>query len=189
MMLDSWYVALGNELPSTLPAGLAEHAAELRFARWLVMTGRLSDWDSYQSRQLALLESRSRSRSLARPVIATPTDNWVAARPTHRRAVVRPPVRQAVERSIGGRGAKTTEKCYDPRERPPTESAEPRGRHSAPLGRENAPAGFAPHRRAPHTVQSRGARQVADSRATPLDRLSSSPARGRSRRPGRLGLP
>ncbi len=46
-MLASWYVTLKHELPTRLPPELADYADRLRFARWLVLTGRLSDFGPY----------------------------------------------------------------------------------------------------------------------------------------------
>ncbi len=43
-MLASWYVTLKHELPTHLPPELAADADRLRFVRWLVLTGRLSDF-------------------------------------------------------------------------------------------------------------------------------------------------
>ncbi len=47
MMLASWYVALGHRLPPELPRELRPARDRLLFARWLVMTGRLSDFGPY----------------------------------------------------------------------------------------------------------------------------------------------
>ncbi len=47
MMLASWYVALKHELPSELPPELLEHRERILFARWLVMTGRVSDFGPF----------------------------------------------------------------------------------------------------------------------------------------------
>jgi hypothetical protein len=46
MMLASRYVALGHKLPTSLPPELRERRERLLFARWLVLTGRLSDWEA-----------------------------------------------------------------------------------------------------------------------------------------------
>ena len=44
MMLASWYVSLRHELPTRMPDDLLEHRDRVLFARWLVLTGRLTDW-------------------------------------------------------------------------------------------------------------------------------------------------
>ncbi len=46
-MLGSWYVTLKHDFPTRLPPELADYADRLRFARWLVLTGRLSDFGPY----------------------------------------------------------------------------------------------------------------------------------------------
>ena len=47
MMLASWYVALKHTFPTELPSELSANARSVRFARWLVMTGRLTDFGRY----------------------------------------------------------------------------------------------------------------------------------------------
>ncbi len=47
MMLASWYVKLKHEFPTRLPPELEGNGDRLRFARWLVLTGRLSDFGPY----------------------------------------------------------------------------------------------------------------------------------------------
>lgn len=44
MMLASWYVALRHEFPTRLPANLLAERDRLLFCRWLILTGRMSDW-------------------------------------------------------------------------------------------------------------------------------------------------
>lgn len=44
-MRAAWSLALRHSYQSDVPMRLWRHAARLRFARWLVLTGRLSDWD------------------------------------------------------------------------------------------------------------------------------------------------
>ncbi len=46
-MLASWYVKLKHWLPTRLPPELAPYGDQLRFVRWLVLTGRLSDFGPY----------------------------------------------------------------------------------------------------------------------------------------------
>ncbi len=69
-MLASWYVALKHELPTELPPGLQEHRQRVLFARWLVMTGRVSDFGPFPGPAMAQATrprrtGRSRSRALA----------------------------------------------------------------------------------------------------------------------------
>lgn len=65
MMLSSWYVALKHDFPKRLPEELEDCADAVRFARWLVLTGRLTDWGSYP---LADKENRSRDVAPVRPL-------------------------------------------------------------------------------------------------------------------------
>ncbi len=62
-MIASWYVALKHELPKYLPPDVAEHRDRLLFARWLVMTGRLSDFGPYPG-------GRTGDESYGRPISA-----------------------------------------------------------------------------------------------------------------------
>jgi len=44
-MIHRSYVALRRTLPTELPPELVEHRQGLSFARWLVLTGKLSDFE------------------------------------------------------------------------------------------------------------------------------------------------
>ncbi len=46
-MLASWYVTLKHQFPNQLPPEVAAYGDRLRFARWLVLTGRLSDFGPF----------------------------------------------------------------------------------------------------------------------------------------------
>lgn len=43
-MLASWYVKIRHQFPTTIPGNLLAERDRILFARWLVLTGRLSDW-------------------------------------------------------------------------------------------------------------------------------------------------
>ena len=43
-MIASWYVALKHDFPTRMPAELSQRRKRILFARWLVLTGRLSDF-------------------------------------------------------------------------------------------------------------------------------------------------
>jgi hypothetical protein len=43
-MLASWYVALKHDFPTKMPSELKQARKRILFARWLVLTGRLSDF-------------------------------------------------------------------------------------------------------------------------------------------------
>lgn len=43
-MLASWYVALKHDFPTRMPPELTQRRKRVLFARWLVLTGRLSDF-------------------------------------------------------------------------------------------------------------------------------------------------
>jgi hypothetical protein len=69
VILASWYVALKHELPTDLPRELEASRDRLLFARWLVLTGRLSDFGPYPSlisREPAPDEPRAEPREAAR---------------------------------------------------------------------------------------------------------------------------
>ncbi len=44
MMIASWYVALKHDFPRRMPPELRSGRERVLFARWLVLTGRLSDF-------------------------------------------------------------------------------------------------------------------------------------------------
>ncbi len=44
MMIASWYVALKHDFPTRMPPELRQRRKKILFARWLVLTGRLSDF-------------------------------------------------------------------------------------------------------------------------------------------------
>ncbi len=50
-MLASWYVALRHEFPTELPPEVQVLRKQMLFARWLVLTGRLSDWGPFPNGQ------------------------------------------------------------------------------------------------------------------------------------------
>ncbi len=68
MMLASWYVTLKHEFPTEMPPELQEHRDDILFARWLVLTGRISDFGPFPSPakgQVVRLPRAGRSRRRA----------------------------------------------------------------------------------------------------------------------------
>ncbi len=48
MMLACWYIALKHTFADDVPPELRPHRDGVQFARYLVLTDRLSDWGPYQ---------------------------------------------------------------------------------------------------------------------------------------------